>query len=200
MVQITADRARAPRSEAKRLEILRRAAAAFRDHGFHGAGMREIAAAVGLTPGALYYYFRDKDDLLYVCQKRTLERLLADGRRIAAGGKDPAETLAALLEGHVRCLLEETGGSAAHLEFRTLPNPRRDEIARKRDAYERLVRRVVARGIRAHAFRPVDPKLATLALLGAVNSTVTWWRPEGPSTPADIAAAFSDVLVRGLSR
>ncbi len=81
------------------------------------------------------------------------------------------------------CLLEETGGSAAHLEFRALPGKRRAEIARGRDAYERLVRGVVEAGARSGELRPVDPKLATLSMLGALNSTVVWWRPDGPRRP-----------------
>jgi AcrR family transcriptional regulator len=186
------------KSDAKRAEILRRAAAAFRDVGFHAAGMREIARAAGMTPGNLYYYFEDKDDLLYACQTQTLERLLREGRRIAAGEGAPEERLRALVRAHVLCLLEETGGSAAHLEFRALPPNRRAEIARKRDAYERVVRSVVLEGVRSGAFRAVDAKLATLAVLGAANATVTWWRPEGPLAPAAIADAFSDTLVRGL--
>ncbi|MHC4731170.1 MAG: TetR/AcrR family transcriptional regulator, partial [Planctomycetota bacterium] len=53
------------RPDAKRAEILRRAAQVFRRKGFHGAGMREIAKGLGMAPGALYYYFESKEDLLY---------------------------------------------------------------------------------------------------------------------------------------
>jgi AcrR family transcriptional regulator len=198
VVQIQAGVRGPARSDARRAEILRRAAAAFRDEGFHAAGMREIARAAGMTPGNLYYYFENKDDLLYACQRRTLERLLRDARAIAAGEGGPEDRLRALVRAHVLCLLEETGGSAAHLEFRALPAPRRAEIARRRDAYERVVRGVIAQGVRCGAFRAVEPKLAALAVLGAVNATVTWWRPEGPLAPAAIADAFADTLVGGL--
>jgi AcrR family transcriptional regulator len=195
-----ASRARPLKFEAKRAEILRRASAAFRDAGFHGAGMREIASAAGMTPGNLYYYFHGKEDLLYACQRRTLTRLLDAARALPAGGEDPAARLRALVRSHVLCLLEETGGSLAHLEFRALPPARRAEIGRARDAYERLVRGVVTAGVRSGAFRPVDAKLSTLAILGALNSTVTWWRPEGPRAPAEIADAFADTLIGGLLR
>ena len=51
-------------------------AAVFRQKGFHGAGMREIARGLGMAPGALYYYFKSKEDLLYACQTLSLKRLL----------------------------------------------------------------------------------------------------------------------------
>ena len=49
----------------RRMEILRQAASVFREKGYHGAGMREIAKGIGVAPGALYYYFESKEDLLY---------------------------------------------------------------------------------------------------------------------------------------
>src|SRR5262245_45507048 len=202
MVQIQrneASRSRPGKREERRTEIVRLAAAAFREHGFHGAGMREIATAAGMVPGNLYYYFRNKDDLLWFCQRQALSQLMAGARRIVKANGSGRERLAAILEAHVICLLETTGGSAAHLEFRSLPPSRRQEIVAQRDAYERLVRRVVKEGQRDLSLRHVDVKLATLGLLGAANSTVTWFRPEGPRSAREIAASFADTLVGGLA-
>lgn len=195
MVQIAASA-----KDVRREEILRGAAAAFRERGFHGASMRDIAKALGMTPGNLYYYFDGKDALLYACQKSALALLLKRARRIAANGRPADEQLRELARAHVLCLLEETGGSAAHLEFRALPGRHRAEIARERDAYEALVRVLVERGVRTGRLREVDAKLATLALLGALNSTVVWWRPDGPRRPPEIADSFADTLVGGLVR
>jgi AcrR family transcriptional regulator len=200
VVQILDPRPPPPRHVARRAEILRRAAAVFRERGFHGAGMREIARDLGMTPGNLYYYFASKDDLLYECQRQALDTLQVGVERAAAAPGGAAARLRAAIHDHVLCLLVETGGSAAHLEFRALPGPRRAGIARRRDAYERALRRLVADGVRAGEFRPVDEKLATLAILGALNATVTWWRPDGPLEPERIAEAFATTLVGGLLR
>lgn len=185
--------------DARRAEILRGAADAFRERGFHGAAMRDIAKTLGMLPSNLYYYFEGKDDLLYACQKTALATLLAGARAAIRAGGSAAVRLKAIARAHVLCLLEETGGSAAHLEFRALPGKRRAEIARGRDAYERLVRGVVEAGVASGELRPVDAKLATLAMLGALNSTVVWWRPDGPRRPPEIADAFADLIVEGLT-
>src|SRR5687767_10191614 len=204
MVQKTAGEESPARAEPgakakeKRKEILRLAEGAFRELGFAGAGMREIAAAAGMRPGNLYYYFRGKDELLYFCQKQALTRLLEEAKRILKEDGPAPERLRRLVASHVRLLLEETGGSAANLEFRSLPPARRAEIATHRDRYERIFRAEIARGSKDGSLRRVDAKLATLAILGAANGTVVWWRPDGPLRPAEIAAAFGDLLVGGL--
>ena len=199
MVQIAARPKPVPRGRGvRRAEILRGAADAFREMGFQGASMKDLAMAAGMLPSNLYYYFEGKDDLLYACQKSALATLTAGARRIVASVASASEQVRAVAKAHVLCLLEETGGSAAHLEFRALPGKHRAEIARERATYERLVRSIVEAGVAAGELRRVDAKLATLALLGSLNSTVVWWRPDGPRRPLEIADAFADLAVASL--
>ena len=69
---VRAERSRR-RAEAQRLNILRAAARVFRQRGFAGAGMREIAREADLSPGNLYHYFRGKHEILFFCQDRWLD-------------------------------------------------------------------------------------------------------------------------------
>lgn len=196
MVQIRAE----TRSDARRAEILKKASEMFGRKGFHGAGMREIARALGLAPGALYYYFPSKDDLLAACQMLALEKLLASGREVAAADAPPAEKIRRLVAGHLEHVLRTLGGGLAHVEFGGLPPDRLAEVVEKRDEYERIVRGLIAEGVRAGAFRKVDVKLAALALLGALNWAVVWWRPDGEWTVEAVAASVADLILGGLTR
>jgi AcrR family transcriptional regulator len=182
----------------RRLEILRRAAAVFREKGFQGAGMREIAEGLGLAPGALYYYFPSKTDLLYACQAVSLDRLIEGARRVAREGGPAPERLRRLVDHHLEVILDVLGGSAAHLEFGALPPERRREIVRRRDAYERIVRKVIREGGEDGTLRVVDEKTTAMALLGALNWTVVWWRPEGKRTTTDLGRTYADLFLRGL--
>ena len=195
MVQIDAPRQKA---NDRRAEILRQAAAVFREKGFHAAGMREIAAGLGIAPGALYYYFASKEELLYACQDIALTRLIASAREILAGSLPADRKLRALIAAHLDLTLDELGGSAAHVEFHALPPERLKEIVRKRDAYEGSIRRLIEAGQQAGVFRKTDPKLTTMALLGALNWSVVWWNPSGRWSPPDLVEGFAEVFVQGL--
>ena len=184
------------RNEARRMEILHAAARVFRRRGVAATGMREIAEEAGLSPGNLYHYFSGKDEILLFCQERTLERMHA---AVQAAKGLAAERLRMVLRAHVHCMLDELEGATAHLDIETLPPKLRAPMIEKRDAYERAVRAIVAAGVKSREFARCDASLVTRAMLGAVNWTARWYRPDGPQAPDEIADALSEYLVKGLA-
>ena len=160
--------------------------------------MREIAEEADLSAGNLYYYFSGKDEILLFCQERTLERLLGVVKAARSIPGSWAGRLRSVLSAHVHCVLDELEGATAHLEVEALPEDMRAGIVRKRDAYERAVRALLAEGVKGGEFAPADPALVTRAMLGAVNWTARWYRHDGAQSFAEIADSLSDYLVRGL--
>ena len=186
------------RRYARRLEILRAAGKRFREQGFAETGMRDIAEAASLSPANLYNYFRGKHEILFFCQDNSLDRMIAaleKARRLRASA---AEKLRLVIVSHMRCVLDEVEGSAAHLLTSALPPRLQRSLVAKRDRYEEGVRQLIAAGARSGEFVPCDPALAARAVLGALNWSVRWFNPEGPLTSADIAEGFADYLIRGL--
>lgn len=183
---------------ARRLEILRAAGKAFREQGFAETGMRDIAEAAALSPANLYNYFQGKQEILFFCQDNSLDLLIvalekARKRRVSA-----AEKLRHVIVSHLRCVLDEVEGSAAHLLTSALPPNLQRSLIAKRDRYEGGVRQLIAAGSRSGEFVDCDPTLAACAMLGALNWSVRWFSPEGRLTAAEIADGFADYLIRGL--
>ncbi len=109
-----------------------------------------------------------------------------------------AEKLSLAIRSHLHCVLDEVEGSAAHLFTADMPEKLERRLVAKRDRYEDGVRSVIATGVRSAEFIECDPALAARAILGALNSTVVWFRPEGKLSAAEIGEEFAFVLIRGL--
>jgi TetR/AcrR family transcriptional regulator len=183
---------------ARRLEILRAAGREFRVRGFAETGMRDIAEAATLSPANLYNYFHGKHDLLFFCQDNSLDRMISALDKARRTRTTAAAKLRLVIGSHLRCVLDEVEGSAAHLVTTALPSHQQRYLLAKRDGYEKGVRNLIVGGMRAGEFVPCDPALATRALLGALNWSVQWFSPDGRLTAEQIAEGFADYLIRGL--
>jgi AcrR family transcriptional regulator len=183
---------------ARRLEILRAAGREFRVRGFAETGMREIAAAAALSPANLYNYFRGKHEILFFCQDNSLDRMIAALDKARRMRTSAATKLRIVIVSHLRCVLDEVEGSAAHLLTTALPPRQQRYLVSKRDKYEEGVRNLIVAGVRSREFAPCDTALAVRAILGGLNWSVQWFNPEGPLTAAEIAERFADYLIRGL--
>ena len=183
---------------ARRLQILRAAGEEFRANGFAETGMRDIAEAASLSPGNLYNYFRGKHEILFFCQDNSLDRMLAALERSRRLRATAAERLRLVIVAHIRCVLDEVEGSAAHLLTGALPARLQRSLVAKRDRYEEGVRQLIVAGSRSGEFISCDPALVARAVLGALNWSVRWFSPEGSMTAAEIAEGFADYLIRGL--
>jgi hypothetical protein len=83
-------------------------------------------------------------------------------------------------------------------EWRALQGHRREEIARRRDAYDGRFRTVIADGVRTGAFHPVDPELTTAYILTALNGLVSWYAPDGRLSARAVADAYADLSLRAV--
>jgi len=186
------------RRRSTRVDILKSAAAAFHKLGYHGATVEQIAAALKMKKGNLYYYFENKEDILFACHQYSLDRLLElladiEGARLRAD-----EKLRRLIVASVHIILDELHGTALFLDLEALSPAHLKAVIVRRDQFDHGVREVIREGVSAGVFAPGDPKLIAFAILGAVNWIPRWFNPEGPATSDEIATGFADYLIAGL--
>lgn len=188
------------RTETRRQQIEDAASALFRDRGYAGTSVRDIAQAINLQGGSLYAHVASKEDVLWSIVSRAANRFSTEVGPIAAGTAASAAKLRQMIRAHVAVVTESQRDAAVFLhEWRFLGEERRRQMAERRDAYEALFRRVIGEGIAAGDFASVDPRLTATALLTALNGVATWYRVDGAQTADEIADQYADLFLRALT-
>jgi TetR/AcrR family transcriptional regulator len=182
----------------KRVEILKCAAAAFRRRGYHGASVDEIASALEMTKGNLYYYFRNKEDILYACHDYSLTLILGIMDEIRAEPIPADDKLRKLIVAFVHLIIDELHGTALTLDLQALSPRLLKKVVARRDQFDRGLRAIIQEGIAQGLFAPADPKLVAFAIMGAVNWIPKWYAPEGAKSSEEIGRAFAGYLLAGL--
>ena len=181
-----------------RVEILKSAAKAFRKLGYHGATVEQIAAALHMKKGNLYYYFKNKEEILFACHNYSLDRLNVLLDEIEHSGLHADDKLRRLIVAFVHTILDELHGTALFLDLEALSPAHLKAVIVRRDQFDRGVRKVLEEGMSEGTFGRGDPKLLAFALLGAVNWIPRWFNPEGPASSQEIADYFARFLIEGL--
>lgn len=182
-------------------DILEAAAQVFRQKGFHGASMADIADAVNLQKASLYHHVSSKQEILFELLDRALELLLERVSPIARLDLPADERLRRMIREYLQILAENTDLSAVLLfEHRSLEGRQHARHIPNRDKFENLWRDVLRDGVRTRQFVCDDIPLSTRALLGILNWTITWYRPNGSLTVEQISDHYSNLLLNGLKK
>jgi AcrR family transcriptional regulator len=182
-------------------EVLEVAAQLFFERGYSEASVQDVAEALGMLKGSLYYYIQSKEDLLFdvisAVHKEGLEVVRA--RSEIAG--DPLDRLSSVIRGHVEHTCRNLVPTAVFLhELSALPAERRKEILGSEHAYQGVFRDLVEEGQKDGLVRAdLDPRLAALSVLGSTNWVYRWFRPGGAFTPEQIGSEMADLAIRGIA-
>jgi TetR/AcrR family transcriptional regulator, cholesterol catabolism regulator len=187
----------------RRREIEDVASALFRERGYAGTSVRDIARALDIQGASLYAHVTSKQDVLWAIVERTAARFDAAADAAEAGADEPVpgpgSRLAALVRAHVMVVTEDIERASVFVhEWRSLSGDRRAEIARRRDAYEGRFRAVIEDGVATGLFAPVDTAVVAAFLLTALNGIVTWYRPAGRLRPAALGDIYAELALRSV--
>ncbi|HKT03899.1 MAG TPA: TetR/AcrR family transcriptional regulator [Rugosimonospora sp.] len=181
--------------------ILDAAVALFAEQGFDATSVQQIVARAAVTKGAMYHYYRSKDDLLYAIYGTLIGEQLAGLARILDQRLPLPDTLRAVIADLVRTTATHLPAAAVFgREMHKLAGERSAELRAQRRRYHEAFRDLVARGQREGVFgTAASAETVTLMVFGIVNQLPLWYRPDGPTSPGDLAAEISAFVLAGLS-
>ena len=191
---------RKPREE-RWSELIEVATDVFYAKGYDAASLQDIADRLGMLKGSLYYYIQSKEDLLFDVIKAVHEEGLANIESLAAGEGNPLERLRDVIIGHIEHECRNLTKTAVFLhELQALSPARQAEIIGDEHAYRRVFVDLLEAGQQAGLIRAeVNPKLASLSILGSVNWVYRWFRTGGEFTAHQIGEQFADLALRGVA-
>lgn len=184
----------------RRDEVLEAATRVFHSKGYATASIQDVADELGILKGSLYYYIDSKEDLLFsIIQRVHSDRMDRLEEWLQVEG-DALVKLRAYLEEQVQAYCRDVAQVGVFLnDFHHLSAERRATILQERDRFDSALRDLLRQGVDQGVMAAdMDPKLTAMAIFGMMNWISTWWRPDGPSTPEDVATQFTDLVLAGV--
>jgi len=182
----------------KRDAVIRAAAQAFSDRGFHNTSLDDVAAALGVTKPTIYYYVENKEQLLFECFQAGLEGI-REGLGKVDGSTLPArERLDEVIRHYARAVSSEFGWCMVRAEDQDLGPRLGQRIKQLKAEIDRGMRSLIEAGVTDGSIEPCDPKMTAFAMAGALNWIAHWYRDNQPMSQAEVADAFVQVFRQGL--
>jgi len=189
------------RLDSRRVEMCRTAAHLFRERGFDGTSVGDVARALGLTKAGLYHHFESKEALLFEIMMYGLDRVRDEVIVPVRGIRDPEDRLRQIIVRHAS-ITTQGRGAVAHLgdEIRALPPPMRRRLEERMRVYVDLIRNTLQELKTAGRLTTTDPAVAAFSLLGMILWLPRWFRQGGRLTQEAVANQIADMALSGLLR
>jgi AcrR family transcriptional regulator len=189
-------------SASRERDIVATAARLFKEKGYRATTLEDIAAAVGMLKGSLYYYIRSKEELLYLVVRDPIREVYSELETIVAADLPFTEKIARAIANHMTVFHLHYPHIAVYLhDYRHLMDKLEQNVIETPKQYQRLWDTLLRQGIAAGEIRDdVDATTAGYALLGMCNWAYRWYSPSGRLSPQEVADVFTKIALQGLSR
>ncbi len=185
------------RFQQQRDRILKAAAHCFNQKGYSGTSLKDVANMLGLTDPALYYYVRNKEELVYHCYVRAADIGREAMQRAVAEGGSGLDQAQRYLRYHIEIMVGDRGPIAIMSEIPSLEPEHRDEVLEVSRQHSLNFEEILQRGIADGSIKDCDVRMTGNAIMGSINWIPKWFHGDD-ATAKKIVAEFPNVLSRGL--
>jgi AcrR family transcriptional regulator len=186
---------------ARTQQIIDAAARVFREKGYDGATLRDIAKEAGLLPGSLYYHFRSKEELLRLIVEQPIRDLHAHLEEIVASEASPAQKLALALAAQLRAFDMHYPYLFVHIHNVLRVDTMHPDMQKRAKRYQEFWQQILTQGVKMGEFPPdLDVKVTAFAIIGMCNWMHRWYRRDGRLSIEEITQQFSRLVLAGLCR
>lgn len=184
-----------------RTRVLAAATELFAELGYDGTSVQQVVARAGVTKGALYHYYTSKEQLLFEIYGAVIAEQLAGLDRVLGLGMAPEPTLRAIISDIVETTAEHALATAVFTrEANKLNLEHWHALQAQWRRYQDTVRAVIRDAQASGEFASVaSPEVISWMIFGVTNNMPTWYRPDGPKKPAEIAQEICGLVFAGLS-
>jgi len=184
--------------KAKMLETARHL---FWEKGYNATSMRDIAISYGCRPANIYNFFSDKEEILFEVLREEMEQIINPIKHLEEDdGTSPIEQLKFIIESHLKVTLSyrRSAKTLFDVALDSLSPDKRKKIVDFRDTYDRIIRKVIRRGIDAGYLPEVDVRLAGFMIASMITRTRIWFHPKKGVSVSDLTDFIFKFAFQGL--
>ena len=184
----------------KREAVLTAVARVFAERGYHRASLDEVAQILNVTKPTLYYYFKNKEAMLFACIQHGLDMLDSVGGAAPIPSEPTGmDRLVAYLKRYAHVCETDFGQCAVRTSDAELSDASRKKVRRVKAEIDRKFRQLISEGIADGSIASSDPRVTAFALAGALNSIAHWHFRDSDLRGHEVANEYIDLLVNGLA-
>jgi AcrR family transcriptional regulator len=189
---------RAEQRELKRQAVLSTAAQLFNEQGFQATSLDDIAARLNVSKPTLYYYVKNKDEILIECVRGALQTMLEGIEQTRASGGKAIDQLITCMRIYTRIVTQDFGMCVIRISDTELPADRRAELRALKSGIDQAFRRQIKACVKEKSIAKCDPKLTAFMVAGALCWIGQWYQPGGSLSPDKIADEYIRTFMQGL--
>jgi len=185
------------RFQLQRDRMLKAAAYCFNQKGYSGTSLKDVANILGLTDAALYYYVRNKEELVYQCYVRAAEVGREAMNRAMEEADSGFDQVQLYLRYHIEYMVGDRGPIAIMSEIPSLKPGHRDEVLEFSRSHSSRFEELLKKGIEDGSIAPCDVRMTGNSIMGSINWIPKWFHGN-EAVATRVLTEFPAILTRGL--